>query len=121
HIISDEWSMKVFRRELIDLYEAFSLGRAAPLPEPSIQYADFARWEVHLVESGLLHKQVVYWRKQLAGPLPELQFRKARKGKRTLSFRTMRHTIDVDKNLSIAIKMLASKEHVTPFIVVLSA
>jgi amino acid adenylation domain-containing protein len=121
HIVSDEWSVRVFRRELTDLYEALSPGRAVPLREASIQCADFASWEVHLVESGLLYKQVVYWRKQLASPLSELQFRKARKGKRTLSFRTKRHAIDVDKNLSIAIKMLASKEQVTPFLVVLSA
>ena len=122
HIISDEWSMKVFRRELIDLYEAFSLGRAAPLPEPSIQYADFACWEVQTVENGLLHKQLDYWRKQFAGPLPQLQFKNAaRKRKRPLSFRTKRQPIDIDKNLSAAIKTFASKEQVTPFIVVLSA
>ena len=44
HIISDLWSMGILVDEIAALYEAFSAGRPAPLPELPIQYADFARW-----------------------------------------------------------------------------
>ena len=42
HIISDGWSMSVFVRELTVLYNAFVMGQPSPLPELSLQYADFA-------------------------------------------------------------------------------
>ena len=32
HIISDHWSMQIFRRELATLYDAFSSGKLCPLP-----------------------------------------------------------------------------------------
>ena len=120
HIISDEWSMRVFWTELTKLYEAFFLGRAAALPKPSIQYADFANWEVQTVQNGRLHEQLDYWRKQFSGPLPQLRFTKGRRRRKPLSFQTKRRRIDFGEDLSAAIKTLSSKEHVTPFIVVLA-
>ncbi|MCP4687684.1 MAG: amino acid adenylation domain-containing protein, partial [Desulfobacterales bacterium] len=43
HIVFDGWSRGVFVRELSILYEAFLSGADSPLPDPPIQYADFAR------------------------------------------------------------------------------
>src|SRR5262249_12163959 len=54
HIIGDFWSMQIFRRELITLYEAFSKGRTSPLPKLPIQFPDFACWERRLLDEGLL-------------------------------------------------------------------
>ena len=45
HIISDGWSMGVLVREVAALYEAFSTGRTALLPELPVQYADYAVWQ----------------------------------------------------------------------------
>lgn len=45
HIISDGWSLGVMGRELSALYDAFKEGKPSPLPEPAIQYADFAVWQ----------------------------------------------------------------------------
>jgi hypothetical protein len=45
HIVAEHWSMQVFRNELIVLYEAFSHGKSSPLPEPTIQFGDYAYWE----------------------------------------------------------------------------
>jgi amino acid adenylation domain-containing protein len=120
HIISDEWSVGVFRRELVEFYQAFSTGCAAPFPEPLIQYGDFASWEVQILDDGLLNEQLDYWRKQLASPLPQIHFKNVRIRKRSLSFQTTRKQIEFSKNLSAAIKMLSAKEHVTPFIVLVS-
>ncbi|TMI56674.1 amino acid adenylation domain-containing protein [Candidatus Bathyarchaeota archaeon] len=72
HIISDHWSMRIFRREVLALYEAFSQGRSSPLPEPAIQFADYASWERRLLNEGLLNTQLTFWKKQLAGSAPQL-------------------------------------------------
>src|SRR5881227_1206121 len=45
HIITDAWSMEVFVGELTTLYEAFSAGKASPLPQTPLQYADYACWQ----------------------------------------------------------------------------
>ncbi|HEY0365238.1 MAG TPA: amino acid adenylation domain-containing protein, partial [Pyrinomonadaceae bacterium] len=45
HIISDGWSMGLLINEMTTLYEAFNRNEPSPLPELSIQYADFASWQ----------------------------------------------------------------------------
>ena len=45
HLITDGWSFGVAAGELATLYEAHRQGRPSPLPDPPIQYADFARWQ----------------------------------------------------------------------------
>ena len=52
HIVSDGWSLGVFFRELAVLYEAYAARQASPLPELSIQYADFAIWQRERLQGG---------------------------------------------------------------------
>jgi amino acid adenylation domain-containing protein len=68
HIIADGWSVKVFLRELAALYAAFAGERrdaAGPLPELSLQYFDFARWQRRRLTGELLGAQLAYWRQAL--------------------------------------------------------
>src|ERR1700682_2712966 len=44
HIVSDGWSKGVLFREIGILYDAYNEGKASPLPELPIQYADYALW-----------------------------------------------------------------------------
>ena len=67
HIVSDGWSMDVFIRELSVLYGAFVRGEADPLPELSVQYADYAVWQRQWMEGEMLRKQAEYWERTLAG------------------------------------------------------
>ncbi|MCP4655559.1 MAG: hypothetical protein GY856_09090, partial [bacterium] len=67
HIVSDGWSMGIFRRELTAISEAFSQGLPSPLAELPVQYADFACWQRQWLRDEVLETQLDYWRKQLAG------------------------------------------------------
>lgn len=67
HIVSDGWSLGVFVRELVSLYEAFCQGLPSPLPELSIQYVDYADWQRQRLQGEFLEAQLTYWRSQLAG------------------------------------------------------
>src|SRR6202035_906781 len=69
HIIFDGYSIyRVLLPELAALYTAFLEGRESPLPEPSIQYSDFAFWEREwFSRNGHLASQLAYWRMQLGG------------------------------------------------------
>ncbi|MFG1690509.1 amino acid adenylation domain-containing protein, partial [Nonomuraea sp. NPDC049269] len=68
HVISDEWSAKVFHRELTALYEAFRTGNPSPLAPLPVQYADFALWQRNWLTGQTLEEQLGYWRRQLANP-----------------------------------------------------
>jgi acyl carrier protein len=73
HVVCDEWSAEIFRRELSLLYEAFLVGRPDPLPALPVQYADFAVWQRGWLAGDVLTEQLGYWRQQLSGaPVLEL-------------------------------------------------
>jgi alpha-ketoglutarate-dependent taurine dioxygenase/acyl carrier protein len=76
HIVSDAWSDGVFIRELAALYEAFCAGQPSPLPELSIQYADFAHWQRQWLQGEVLETLLSYWQQQLAGTPPKLDLKK---------------------------------------------
>ena len=63
---------RIFLPELVSLYEAFSSGSPSALPEPKIQYADFAYWQRQHNSAESPHAE--YWRKQLTSELPLLQW-----------------------------------------------
>ncbi len=121
HIISDYWSMQILSRELALLYEAFSQGLPSPIPEPVIQFADYAFWERHIVDKALLHEELAYSKKRIEAPLPVLEFRTGRKLKQQLNFWISRQPIEVDETLFTDIRMLSRKENCTPFMIVVTA
>ncbi|HET9893996.1 MAG TPA: amino acid adenylation domain-containing protein, partial [Streptosporangiaceae bacterium] len=69
HSIIDEWSLEVFERELWALYAAGGDAAAAELPEPAIQYADYAAWHRELI-AGQADDDLAYWREALDGASP---------------------------------------------------
>ncbi|HEU4558536.1 MAG TPA: amino acid adenylation domain-containing protein, partial [Longimicrobium sp.] len=71
HVVSDGWSMRVFFRELWELYDAYREGRGSPLPELPVQYADYAVWQQRQRGGEVEKEQLAYWRETLAGA-PEL-------------------------------------------------
>ncbi|WP_445081660.1 condensation domain-containing protein, partial [Pseudomonas syringae] len=65
HIVSDGWSMGVLTRELGALYASGCQAEADPLPQLSIQYADYAVWQRGWLSGAVLHKQSTYWQTAL--------------------------------------------------------
>ncbi|MGC0336810.1 amino acid adenylation domain-containing protein [Streptomyces sp. SLBN-8D4] len=73
HVASDEWSGRIFHRELELLYKAFRAGEPDPLAPLAVQYADYAVWQRSWLTGEVLDGQLAYWREKLAGaPVLEL-------------------------------------------------
>ena len=121
HIISDQWSMQVFNREMVSIYKAYSQGRHSPFGDFPFQFGDHAVWEERLLKSGLFDRQREYWKQQLSGPLPELGFMKSSTPNKELSFRSSRQPIELDETLFRGIKAVARRECCTPFMIILAA
>lgn len=67
HVASDGWSVENLLRELSALYTAFREDLPDPLPPLSLQYADYAAWQLLWLQGERLHDALDYWRAQLAG------------------------------------------------------
>ncbi|HEX2078627.1 MAG TPA: amino acid adenylation domain-containing protein [Longimicrobium sp.] len=72
HLVHDGWSFGVFLRELTALYAAFSRGQPSPLPEPALQFGDFAAWQREWLQGEEAHQGLRFWRQKLAGAPPAL-------------------------------------------------
>ncbi|SEC47099.1 non-ribosomal peptide synthase domain TIGR01720/amino acid adenylation domain-containing protein [Amycolatopsis tolypomycina] len=70
HIVTDGESMGILVGELGTLYAAAVRGEVAQLPEPAVQYADFAVWQRNRLAGPALDRHLAYWTTQLAGVEP---------------------------------------------------
>src|SRR5262249_16768648 len=70
HIFSDGWSVGVLDRAVAALYAAYEAGRLSPLPELSVQYADYAAWQRQWLRGDALERQLAYWKERLAHTVP---------------------------------------------------
>ncbi|WP_086688519.1 non-ribosomal peptide synthetase [Nostoc sp. T09] len=135
HLIFDGVSLyNVFLQELAILYEAFckaegrgqkaeggkSMPFSSPLPELSIQYADFAYWQRQWLQAEVLAPQLDYWEKHLAN-LSMLQLPTDRPRPAMETFRGARHSLKLPKGLTDELKALSSREGVTLFMTLLAA
>ena len=121
HIAFDAWSMNVLAAEIESLYEAFAAGAPSPLPEPPIQYVDFARWQRNRMERSVLAEQLAYWKRTLAGApdVFDLPFDRPRQARETYHGAT--ESLSLGPECTARLKALARKEGATVFMVALAA
>ena len=121
HIVSDIWSLQVLMSEMAVLYEAFNEGCHSPLPELSVQYADFAVWQRKLVQEGAMDAQLFYWKQKLSkGSLQNLNLPIDYPRPVLPSFRTSRHSVTLPKSLAVRLKEIGQEEGCTLFMTLLS-
>jgi amino acid adenylation domain-containing protein len=121
HIITDGWSMELFSKELVTIYEAFLAGKPSPLPEPSIQYADFALWQRGWLQGEALQKQLSYWKNILSGDIPILELPTDHQRPAISSYRGTLQTIEIPENLTVRLTDLTRKEGYSMFMTMLAA
>jgi amino acid adenylation domain-containing protein len=121
HIISDAWSMGALVREVAALYAAFSAGSPSPLPEPRLQYADYALWQREWLRGEVLDRHVSYWKERLAGIPGALRLPTDRPRPAAQTFRGERHFLELSRPLTDALKALSRREGATLFMTVLAA
>jgi amino acid adenylation domain-containing protein/FkbM family methyltransferase len=120
HIVSDGWSVAVLIKEVGALYSAYSAGQESPLPEPSIQYGDFALWQRAYLQGEVLEKQLAYWRRQLSGAPTLLRLPSDRPRPAVRTFRGGVELLELDQELSEKLRALSQRESVTLFMLLLA-
>ncbi|XYH92805.1 amino acid adenylation domain-containing protein [Sorangium sp. So ce1128] len=115
HFVHDGWSFALLMREIETLYQAFGAGRASPLPELPIQYADYARWQREALASDAMQRQLGFWRERLADAPGELPLPLDRVRPRAQSFRGRLMRIEVPAELTGPLRALCRQEGTTLF------
>ncbi|HEV7517573.1 MAG TPA: condensation domain-containing protein, partial [Thermoanaerobaculia bacterium] len=121
HIAADGWSRGVLTREVAALYAAAVEGRPAQLPELSVQYADYARWQREWLTGEVLERQLGYWRHQLAGVPLVLDLPTDRPRPAVQSFGGAVLPFALPAPLAAALKGLGQAAGATQFMVLLAA
>ncbi|WP_045888545.1 non-ribosomal peptide synthetase [Burkholderia pseudomallei] len=121
HIVSDGWSIDVFRRELSELYRAFAGGRPDPLPPLPVQYADYAAWQQRGIGGAALHAQAEYWRDALAGAPTLLELPTDRPRPPQPDYAGATVGLALDAPLTAGLRALARRHGATLFMTVFAA
>jgi amino acid adenylation domain-containing protein len=121
HVISDGWSTGVLWNELSALYAAFAEGRPSPLPEPALQYGDFAVWQRAWLAGEVLEAQLAYWRRRLAGAPPLLELPTDRPRPAVQTYAGAAESVVLEGDDAQAVLALARRQGATLFMVLLAA
>ncbi|HZR56650.1 MAG TPA: amino acid adenylation domain-containing protein [Terriglobales bacterium] len=106
HIVADGWSVGLLAQEIGDIYNAFVKGLSSPLPEPEMQYSDYAAWQRALLQSEEIREQNQYWRERFHNHTPfEVMPDKPRPALQTtngdvVSIQLSRHITDMIQEVS---------------------
>ncbi|NRS16242.1 amino acid adenylation domain-containing protein [Brevibacillus sp. HB1.4B] len=121
HIIIDGWSVGVFFREMVLLYQAYLADKPSPLPELPIQYADFSSWQREWLQGEVLEKQLSYWRETLGKESSALELPVDRTRPPIQTFQGGSLKLQIPSSLSHAMKALSEQENATLYMVLITA
>jgi hypothetical protein len=112
---------QVLLSELSALYDAYAARECSPLPDPAIQFGDYAFWQRRYLQDEVLQKQLDYWRKQLAGEIPVLAWPNARPRPPQQCFRGSIQPFAFPQSLTKSIKAMCLQAGSTLFATLLAA
>ncbi|BBH53956.1 non-ribosomal peptide synthetase [Fluviispira sanaruensis] len=125
HIAFDGWSVGIFLKEIIALYDYYEskIERANLLdkiPLLEFQYKDFAHWQRDFIRGDILERQLEYWKNKLSCyEALELPIDKQRPSQ--IDYNGKNVYLQIDENLSNELKKLAKRLDVSLYSLFLSA
>ncbi|WP_169713522.1 non-ribosomal peptide synthetase [Paludifilum halophilum] len=120
HIVFDGWSVGLFTSELAELYKAYFRGEPSPLPELTLQYADFAHWQKEEMNKKEFEYRLSYWEKKLKPDPPRLELPTDYPHSGKQSFSGSIETFALPESVAKKLKELGEKEGASLFMVLLA-
>lgn len=121
HILADGWSLEIFLRELISLYRLSLVNSPSSLPQPSLQYGDFSRWQRQNSVQESWEPQINYWKKQLSGCPMFLDLPTDRPRPSEQNFKGGRVPFTLSNELTTSLNDMSRGEQATTFMTLLAA
>ncbi|MEU8268265.1 amino acid adenylation domain-containing protein [Sphaerisporangium sp. NPDC049002] len=120
HSVSDGWSLGVFFRDLVALYEAYSAGRPSPLEPLPVQYADYAEWQRQWLVDEVQERQVGYWKQRLDGVDARLTLPADRPRPETKTYQGAHERFSCPPDLLRRLQVLSERHDVTLYMTLLA-
>jgi non-ribosomal peptide synthetase component F/thioesterase domain-containing protein len=120
HILVDGWSQGVIQRDLWTIYDSLCQNREVSLPPLAIQYGDFAHWQREWLASDAAATELDFWTKQLASPLPVLNFPTDWTPRNRPAFHGAMETLLLPEDLIQSLKRLSQSQDVSMFMLMLT-
>ena len=114
-IVDGVSAYQVFPSELAALYAAFSVGKPSPLPEPAYTIRRLRLLATSVAKRRRIARQLTYWRKQLTGELPVIQWPTDRPRPPVQTYRGAIQPFTLSRALTNALKELSRRVGVTLF------
>ena len=121
HSIADGWSMGIFVRDLMAMYEAVVKNTEPLLPPLTVQYADYACWLNMWLKSPQAAKQMRYWMDYLEGAHFRLDLKCTNPRKEYQTFEGSRCHLHISQELTARIERLNTALESTMYMTLLSA
>ena len=118
HIVTDAWSMSVLLHEVSTLYNAAVAGQPSPLPDLSIQYADYACWQRDWLDQHGQGPDLEFWRQHLDGA-PALDLPGDRARPAVQSYTGVESRLDVPAFLVDRLRTIGRRQGCTLFMTML--
>lgn len=121
HVVHDGVSTARMLQEIATLYRAAVMHEESLLPEPAVQYRDFAVWQEELVESEYGRRTLAYWHERLLDAPRQLvlPFDRPRPPRQTYRGNTLR--LQLPDTLATDLARRGREWGATTFIVTLAA
>ncbi|MDY7092731.1 MAG: amino acid adenylation domain-containing protein [Acidobacteriota bacterium] len=107
HFVHDGWAFGVLMGEIKTLYDAFARGLPSPLPEPPVQYTDFALWQQEWLQGEVLEEHLEAWSRMLEGLPPTLELPTDHPRPRTQTLRGKGPRIELGEELGARLRSFA--------------
>jgi non-ribosomal peptide synthetase component F len=121
HIVSDLWSMGVLMKELTEVYGDLVAGRSSTLPELPVQYPDVAAWQRQTASERAWVADLDYWGSTLRDAPTDLALPLDRPRPAERSYRGGTVPVELAPSFVVALRALAQREGVTPFMLLAAA
>ncbi|MEV0459198.1 amino acid adenylation domain-containing protein, partial [Catellatospora methionotrophica] len=110
HFVHDGWTFALLMSELVAIYPELAAGREPQLPQPPLQYADYALWQRDWMRGDVLREHLDHWTGLLAGAPYVLDLPTDRPRPRTQTFAGAALRVVLDPQLTAALGAY-SREH----------
>lgn len=120
HIICDGWSKTILVRELSRLYNLRCRAESTALPDPTLQYSDFALYQKKRIASGELNAEMQYWAEQLGQSPPVMNLPADRARPPVPSYEGQSWFFALSDEVSEGVRRLSRLNAVTPFMTLLA-
>ncbi|MBL0387094.1 amino acid adenylation domain-containing protein [Tumebacillus sp. ITR2] len=120
HIITDGWSLDLFRKELLEAYHAIA-NNQAPAMKKAVQYIDYVEWYEAEQANGRWAKEETFWLQTLAKPLPVLNLPTDFPRPEIQTYNGALGRLNLTDELATSLRTFAQREGVSMYMLLISA